>query len=67
MKVMASANGQLDRIWSHLEDKPPDTPARHSLWVCLCGIILIMLIDVGRTTVKEGGTIPWAWIQFLLP
>lgn len=29
------------------------------LWVCLWGIVLVVLINVGRSSLKVGGTIPW--------
>lgn len=51
-----SVDCQLDSIWSHLGDKPPGTPVGgiYLDQVCLLGITLIWLTEVGRITVKKG-------------
>lgn len=31
------------------------------LWVRLWRIVVLAIIDVGRPSLKEGGTVPWFW------
>lgn len=54
---MVSFNCRLDTTWKRVSMR--DCLDQDGPWACLWGIVLIVLIDVGRLSLKVGGTIPW--------
>lgn len=54
--IVVLAQPRSTKEGSLSEERPgPGWPMGMSLW----GVILVALIDVGRPSVKVGGTIPW--------